>query len=238
LKPAAGGVQAPPAAPRALHRDVRQYYTDKLARFGPTAMGVDWSCELTQQLRFIQLLKVCEPRRRFSINDLGCGYGALVPFLRERHARSVTAYHGVDLSPEMIGHARLLHASFEAADFHVGSELKIPADFGVASGVFNVKLRHSRAAWESFVADTLDHLHRMSSRGFAVNFLTPLPAGSADELYCTHPEPWSAWCRRELQCEVEVVARYGLSEFTLIARRPDPDGARGRRDCSKTSVGS
>jgi SAM-dependent methyltransferase len=231
---AAEDAASSPAAQRGLYRDVQRYYTRKLARFGPTALGVDWACELTQQLRFVQLLKVRgSARGSFSINDLGCGYGALVSFLQERHAKNVTAYHGVDLSPEMIGAARHLHGGFEPGDFATGSDLNEAADYSVASGIFNVKLGHTVQAWEGFVARTLHHLHQMSVKGFAVNFLMPLSGGAAAELYCTEAGPWAAHCERELQCEVEIVSNYGLREFTLIARRRSrapavPAGANAR----------
>src|SRR5438876_11504259 len=56
-------------------QEVASYYDGRVREFGPTPWGVDWTCELTQQLRFVQLLKVAGRRKRFSLNDLGCGYG-------------------------------------------------------------------------------------------------------------------------------------------------------------------
>ena len=66
--------------------EIAQYYSDKLAEFGETPLGVDWNGEEGQKLRFAQLSKVIRPSAVFSINDLGCGYGALRDFLAERHA--------------------------------------------------------------------------------------------------------------------------------------------------------
>jgi SAM-dependent methyltransferase len=213
------------ALPANLHlEEVGRYYAGKLRRFGPCALGVDWACELTQQLRFVQLLKLCGLREPFSINDFGCGYGALVPFLEQRHQSRVTAYHGVDIAPEMIAAARMSQPTGNWVQFAVGQELTRMADYSVASGVFNVKLDHSRRSWEAFVRQTLAGLSRWSRRGFAVNFLLPLQASTPQELYCTDPLPWADYCRQVLRREAEVLSGYGLQEFTLIARPP------GRRE--------
>src|SRR5258707_10030322 len=67
-----------------LLSNVEQYYTAKLAEHGPRARGVDWSSESSQLLRFEKLLEVCDLSVPFSLIDYGCGYGALLPFLRER----------------------------------------------------------------------------------------------------------------------------------------------------------
>ncbi len=230
----------PLALPEGLYADVEGYYSRKLARFGPTALGVDWSCELTQQLRFVHLLKVCDVRLPFSINDFGCGYGALVSFLRKRHPNKVAAYHGVDLSQSMIAAARRLHGNCKFATFEVARALPNAADFCVASGVFNVKLAQPRHIWERFVQQGLAHLDHRSKTGFAVNFLLPLAHADAPaQLYCVEPETWARYCERELGRDVKVLLNYGLTEFTLIVRRADAcRGNLGRRERSNTSAGS
>lgn len=59
--------------------------------------------------------------------DVGCGYGVLVPFLKKAGFKA-NQIHGVDLSSEMIGHARSFYpdvaskGSFEAADFFADTD--------------------------------------------------------------------------------------------------------------------
>ena len=86
--------------------DVSGYYTGTLSAHGATPRGVDWSCKPTQELRFVQLLKLCPFDAPFSLNDLGCGYGALRGFLRQRHRVVPVDYLGINLSPFMIEAAR------------------------------------------------------------------------------------------------------------------------------------
>lgn len=207
----------------ALHRDVERYYTKKLQTHGPCALGVDWACELTQQLRFVQFLALCRSRRPFSINDLGCGYGALLTFLHKRRPGLVAAYHGIDLSAAMVEAARTAHSADICAEFSLGTRPERIADYSVASGVFNVKLAHPLRVWDSFVRRTLTDLRNCSTRGFAVNFLRPLNEATAPkELYCTEAKRWISYCRDDLGCDAEASSNYGLNEFTLIARRSRP----------------
>ena len=204
---------------RPVHARIEAYYADKISRHGATPRGVDWTCTATQELRFVQLLKLCDFSQPFSLNDVGCGYGALVGFLAWRHPRAEVDYLGVDLSPAMISRARRRHRGSRC--FVVGSDIPRVADYAVASGVMNVMLDHPRKLWEEFVADTLRRLHASSRRGFAVNFMAEKPDGTATEgLYRTDAAHWSSFCQQTLGCAVEVVGGYGMREFTLLAR-PD-----------------
>ena len=214
--------QAGPLA--AILDDVERYYSAKVRRHGATALGVDWNSPMSQRLRFVQLLKVVDwSAGPFSLHDLGCGYGALVEHLQERHADARIAYIGTDLSPAMIRHARRLwtarpHARFEPAVTQLPA-----ADYTVASGIFNVCLGHGAAAWEALVAATLAQMYAASRRGFAVNFMTPKvwaerPA-TVGQLYATPPGRWIDHCATVLGCEVRCVQAYGLNEFTLLATR-------------------
>ena len=208
-----------PPAPRAA---VARYYEGRVREFGATPWGVDWTCALTQQLRFVQLMKVAGRRRRFSLNDLGCGYAALLPFVRERYGDRVD-YAGVDVAPTMIGQARSLWGGDAAARFDEGCTLPRVADYSVASGVFNVQLGFGARAWTSFVKDVLLELRRSSRRGFAVNFIEPPRRGvePLQGLYRTDPAPWVEHCSRAFGAQVKVIEDYGLREFTLLVQVPE-----------------
>ena len=203
-------------------REIARYYEEKVNEFGPTPWGVDWTCEPTQHLRFIQLLKIAGAQRRYSLNDLGCGYGALLAFARERYAAGAVDYAGVDVAPAMVAHAQHAFMSDPDARFGVGSSLPRVAHYSVASGLFNVQLGVPRTAWRAFVQDVLRELQRASKRGFAVNFVLPPPPGvqPREGLYRTRPRPWVEFCQREFSADVEVVQGYGLREFTLLVRLP------------------
>jgi hypothetical protein len=202
-----------------LYAAVAEYYARKIAKHGPTPAGVDWTCVATQELRFVQLLKVCRHEPRFSLNDFGCGYGAILAYIARRHPHTQVDYLGLDLAPSMIAQAVRRHGRRQHRDFVVGHASPRVADYSIASGIFNVKLDQPTALWERFVARTMHDMRAASRRGFAVNFMDA--AGSRDgsdtpALYRTRPEKWARFCETELGSAAEAVADYGLREFTLL----------------------
>lgn len=200
--------------------EVRDYYTSKVARHGPTPLGVDWPCRVTQELRFAQLLRLCDFSAPFALNDLGCGYGALLAYLGRRHRGKKVNYLGMDISEPMIRHARRRWRRRPDTALVVTDRCQRLADYSLASGIFNVKLGQPLAAWESLVAETLRDLHRHSRRGFAVNLLLPAGKGAPKirELYRAPIGKWVRYCESELSCSVTLLDNYGLQEYTLLAR--------------------
>jgi SAM-dependent methyltransferase len=203
-----------------VYETIENYYTTKVSKYGATPLGVDWTCIATQELRFVQLLKVCKFFAPFSLNDLGCGYGALLTHLSKRHSTSDINYFGVDVSGAMIAHARRLYSRRPNVRFAIDNTCPRVADYSVASGIFNVKLEQEIDVWESFIEQTLVGLKARSRCGFSVNFMLPdrQPHVANKMLYRTTPERWAEFCQDRLDCSVETIANYGLREFTLLVR--------------------
>jgi cyclopropane fatty-acyl-phospholipid synthase-like methyltransferase len=130
-------------------KEVSNYYAEKLSKHGSSAQGVDWNSETSQTKRFEQLCKVIDLKSGFSINDFGCGYGALFSFLAETF--DGFEYFGNDVSKEMISAANLRYSENPRAHFQVSSGLSQAADFTVASGIFNVRLSNSDQDWDVYI---------------------------------------------------------------------------------------
>ena len=216
------GAAAKVAALATVHAGIAEYYTSKVTRFGATPPGVDWTCVPTQELRFVQLLKICPSANPLSINDLGCGYGALLAYLQRRHPDRQLDYLGIDLSAAMIRRARGLWRGLAQTRFIIGHAIPRVADFTIASGIFNVQLDQSRNDWELFIAETCRHMHEGSTLGYAVNFVRTPPAGHPirQGLYTTEPALWANYCAEQFGAVTEIIDGYGLREFTLLVRRP------------------
>jgi hypothetical protein len=199
--------------------DVARYYNAKVLAFGATALGVDWPSLPALHARLRKLLEVGELVPGTSLNDLGCGWGAALDIIEHFHRDTGVDYWGIDIAPAMIDAACARWVHRPGTQFSLGSHCPRAADYAIASGIFNVKLERSRADWEQHVQNTLLDMHRHSRKGFAVNFMRPLPgARDVPELYRTEPEPWVRFCESAMQRSVDVTSLEGLAEFTLLVR--------------------
>jgi len=199
--------------------NVRRYYGEKVRTHGATARGVDWNSSDSQRLRFEQLLKLAGGSRRFSVNDYGCGYGALADYLRDEGYSF--RYRGFDISPQMIAEAGELHPATEEVAF-VGEERALGvADYTVASGIFNVKLQVPAVEWEAYVLETLGAIDGLSRRGFAFNLLTNYSDAEfmRPDLYYADPLFYFDLCKRKFSRFVSLLHDYPLYEFTLLVRK-------------------
>jgi SAM-dependent methyltransferase len=200
---------------------VQRYYSEKVAEHGPTAKGVDWNDPASQELRFEQLLKVCDPAVAFALNDYGCGYGALATYLEQRDLPFT--YTGFDISAEMLAQARELLRDSSRCRFVASDDELEQADYTVASGIFNVKLDAPEDAWERHTLETLSRLNDLSARGFAFNMLTSYSDADRmrDDLYYADPRVIFDHCKRTFSRWVALLHDYGLYEFTVVVRKDD-----------------
>jgi SAM-dependent methyltransferase len=198
---------------------VERYYTAKVREHGATAQGVDWNSPESQELRFSQLLKVVDVSRPFSITDYGCGYGALVEYMREREYPFT--YRGFDISQGMIDIARQAYGHDPRCEFVARKEDLQPTDYAVASGIFNVRLEASDAEWLDYILKTVRDLDRLGTKGFAFNALTKY--SDADRmranLYYADPLYLFDHCKVHHSKWVALLHDYGLYEFTIVVRK-------------------
>jgi SAM-dependent methyltransferase len=209
-----------PHTDTSLLQDVERYYSGRVREFGATARGVDWNSAESQHLRFEQLARVWDGETGVvDMLDYGCGYGALVDYLRARG--STIRYQGFDVSAEMIGNA----AGRAATDcsFTTRPDALRAADYVVASGIFNVRLTHDVAAWEAYMHRTLADMRALARRGFAFNALTSYADKDKQrpDLYYADPLYWFDLCKRTYSSRITLLHDYPLYEFTLLVRLTD-----------------
>ena len=202
-----------------LLTEVAEYYSSKLAKYGQTPRGVDWNGEESQNRRFEQLSNIINTSDPFSVNDLGCGYGAFYDFLAHRY--ELFSYSGIDVSVDMIRAAELRYQNRGQACFVLSSDPERVSDYGVASGIFNVRLDRPDDEWRSYLEGTLDVLDRTSRFGFAFNCLTSYSDADKmrDYLYYANPCVLFDLCKRRYSRNVALLHDYGLYEFTILVRK-------------------
>lgn len=193
------------------------YFDQKLLQYGPQAKGVDWNSEESQKLRFEQFVRLLPSELNFSILDYGCGYGALLKYLREKGFSG--SLQGYDFSKLMIKEAESLG---DPKVFWTSDAAQLtPADFTLASGIFNLKLNVQDDLWKQYIFETLFTFDALSVRGFCCNFLTSYSDlhKQRRDLYYANPLEIFDFCKRKLSRFVTLVHDYPLYEFTVLVRK-------------------
>lgn len=201
-----------------IKEKVGRYYSGRVREHGASARGVDWNSEESQVLRFAQLARVLPDAGPFSVVDFGCGYGALVAFLKMRG--SEFEYQGFDISNDMIEQARQEHYA-KGLRFTTSEAGLETADYALASGIFNVKLDTPVEDWTRYVLHTTSVLDRLGRHGFAFNMLTSYSDADRmrSDLYYGDPSYFFDHCKRTYSKQVALLHDYGLYEWTLIVRK-------------------
>jgi len=199
-------------------QQVRQYYEGRLADHGATPRGVDWNSAESQRLRFSELARLLDGDPAGSVNDYGCGYGALASFLRERGHTG--AYCGFDISPRMIEAAQETHRDLPDCRFFSDREQLAPAMYTLASGIFNVRQDAADDNWYRYMLETIGDLASLSTKGFAFNALTIYsdPERRRPDLYYADPLVLFDHCKRHVSRFVSLLHDAPLYEFTLLVR--------------------
>lgn len=207
--------------PSRMLEEVADFFSSKFIEHGDTPKGVEWNGEASQQVRFDQLIKIFDlnKSKEFSVNDLGCGYGALYDYIKDKYPN--VAYNGYDISEPMIVEAKKRHGQFSGVRYYVSAKPVEMADYGVESGIFNMRLDCSDADWLRHIEKTLDMLDQTSRKGFAFNCLTSY--SDADrmrpELYYADPLKMFDYCKRKYSRNVALLHDYGLYDFTILVRK-------------------
>src|SRR5262245_3262 len=113
-------------------------YEGRYAQLGRDVKSLGWNTVEDQRLRFQVLADIDDLRGR-SVCDVGCGFGDLLPYLRERFG--TVQYEGVDITPSFIDKARALHPG---VPFHCLDITKDPFErrfnYFLLSGALNFRV--------------------------------------------------------------------------------------------------
>jgi len=202
-----------------LRDQARAYYEGKLRAHGATPAGMDWNSQASQELRFRELARLWDGEPAAGVVDYGCGYAALVSYLRASGHQG--PYVGYDVSGDMIQAASAHVAALGGCRVTSERADLAPLDYAVASGVLNVKQRAGEADWQAYVRETIADLAALGTRGFAFNALTSYsdPDKRRPDLYYADPLELFDHCKRTYSRFVTLLHDYPLYEFTLLVRR-------------------
>lgn len=202
-----------------IFNEVSDYYSEKVQLHGDTPQGVDWNGEESQYKRFDQLSRIItNPKEGYSIADLGCGYAALYDFLVSK--KSSFNYIGYDVSKEMVEAAK---SRIDGNNIELVHSEKIASNvsYGIASGIFNVRLKTSNKEWLDYIISVLDNMNEYCEKGFSFNCLTSYSDDDKmkDYLYYANPMELFDLCKRKYSRNVALLHDYDLYEFTILVRK-------------------
>ena len=198
---------------------LRQYFLEKLEKFGATAQGADWNSEIAQKTRFEQLVKIINNDQPYSIIDYGSGCGALLDYLTQLGHK--VNYFGFDLVEEIIIQGTITHQHYPFCQF-TSAEKELPVcDYAVASGIFNIKNDISHEQWTQYVVNVLEKMNNLAQKGFSFNMLTKYsdPDHMRPGLYYGDPCFYFDHCKKHFSRNVAVLHDYNLYDFTVLVRK-------------------
>jgi SAM-dependent methyltransferase len=203
-----------------MEEELKNFYRKNLGAHGASAMGVGWKNEEAQSIRFQQLAKVFI-RSTFSVNDLGCGVGDFVAFARGKFEKC--RYTGYDVMEDMISAANQKYGHLENVNFYLiaQAEEMPPADYTVASGIFNIRFEKDNDSWLQYILKTLRVMDAKSSLGFSFNILTKYSDKEfmKPELYYADPCLLFDFCKTDFSKNVALLHDYNQYDFTIIVRK-------------------
>lgn len=206
-----------PTGPAALEK-VEALYTGNVAEKGPGPNSVGWRDEESQRLRFGKLAAIVDSTTDpLSYNDLGCGYAAMFPFLRDEMPAPLETYRGYDISRDMLSAARQFAAD-DRVQLVEAPALDRSADYSFVSGTFNVRFDAGDEEWLQYILKTIGNLAGHSRRGFAFNLLTSYVDWREPHLFYGDPSFFVDHCVRNISRRVVLLHDYPLYEWTIGVR--------------------
>lgn len=199
-------------------RQVEALYSGNVAEKGTGPNSVGWRDETTQLLRFRKLAAIVDPTRdALSYNDLGCGYAAMFPFLRDEVAAPLATYRGYDISRDMLAAAGQFAAD-QRVELVEAPALDRTADYSFVSGTFNVRFDATDEEWLQYILKSIGNLAAHSRRGFAFNLLTSYVDWREPRLFYGDPSFFVDYVVRNVTRRVVLFHDYPLYEWTIGAR--------------------
>jgi SAM-dependent methyltransferase len=188
---------------------MRDRYGARLARFGDDIRTLGSGTEDRRRLRFKVLREVgIEPGA--SVVDVGCGFGDFYGYLRDEGV--LVDYLGLDINPDLLAVAAEKYPGARFAGLDIETEAVEPADFVVASGTFNLALRHGDNY--DYVGRVLERAFAVARRGVAVDFQSAYVDFHVADMHYYEPERVFAIARR-LTKRVTLRHDYPLYEFCV-----------------------
>lgn len=196
---------------------IRRYFENNINRYGVNPISVGWENKTTQDLRFEILLSLIEEKEEpISINDLGCGYGALYDYLIQEKI-NIKNYYGYDICKDMILKAQEI-VSRDKAMFYCSSKALYTADYTFISGTFNLKFDENKDTWSDYIKKILLSAATKTKHGLGFNLLSNYTEIQDENFYYGKATEFFDFCIRNISERVILRHDYSMNEWTLLVK--------------------
>ena len=204
-----------------LDNQISKIYTKRFNKFQNTPRGVFWNNKLSQDLRLnIILDKIVSNLKndKFSIADVGCGYGRLYEIIKERNLDKIIEYNGFDINKEFINFCKN-KKEFENGQFTVNSFPLKKADYVIMSGTYNLTPTNNINLWENYIIKNLKSNWNFVGKCMIFNCLIKERRKIDKTLYYTELSWIKKMCEENF-CNPEVIRHNLLKEdITIILKK-------------------
>lgn len=199
-------------ASQQVKNPLRDHYGKLFLDHGPTPAGVQGSAE-GMLGRFEQICKISDFSKQ-SVLDIGCGYGALYPFIQERFHD--VRYKGIDIVQESVEWARQNHpeANWECRNL-IESPLTEHFDWVLICGVFNNGVPDPTGFLKKLTATAWE----ITDKGLAFNFISTHVNVVHEGMAYHDPLDIFDFCRSQFSNKVSMAHHYFRCDVSMFVYR-------------------
>ena len=200
-----------------LEYKINNSYTNRLLKYGHSPQGLFWKNSFTQIHRFqliITALNKYYNLKKFTICDIGCGYGKFFEFLTDKLNKSTFQYQGCDLNDKLIDHCtkRFMRKNCK---FYKNSLPRGIVDFSIMSGTFNLSVTDDIKIWEKYILKNLTNIWKRTNKIMAFNLLHKNEKKINQGLYYTNKNWIKNICEQQFG-QTEIIYSSILPDDILI----------------------
>ena len=200
-----------------LEYKINNSYTNRLIKYGNSPQGLFWKNSFTQIHRFeliITALSKYSNLTKFTICDIGCGYGKFFEFLRNKLKKSIFQYQGCDLNRKLIDYCTKIYSD-KNCKFYKKSSPKGIVDFSIMSGTFNLSVTDDKKIWEKYILKNLASIWKQTNKIMAFNLLNQNERKIKQGLYYTNKNWIKDICEKNFG-QTEIIFSSILPDDVLV----------------------
>lgn len=204
-----------------IYKDtISKHYDSSLTQFGATHKGLNWPNQNDIDLRYKIMLELIDSfldLQKFSLLDLGCGFGGIIPHIEKKFDKYKIDYCGIDISNKMILEAKKKYPDYIFKKFDLltdKSDVEQKYDFIIMNGVFTVKYEVDNTVMFEKFKNYLLKASNICTKGFAFNVMSTNVDWMRDDLFYLSYDSLADFLTKNISRNFVFRSDYNLYEFT------------------------